>query len=283
VVPLAVRPTTAHTPAVSSLPPPGWYPDPDPQQVGRERLWTGAQWAADTRPTPPDRGPGVGRPPLGDGYGVLAGLVQGFLGLGLLMALARAALALWTVDVVGAWRDGSEPVDTTTATRLDQLTLTASVLDLGLFLVTGILFITWLYRAHRSDRMYPAALRHGSGWAIGGWFVPILGLWRPLQMVNDVRRGAVGIDPGRGGALVGWWWTTYLAVLISGRISAALYPSGAEKPRKLLDALVASAQYDIVDAVLNTVAAALAILVVRHVTALVLPAAADETAAVAPA
>lgn len=269
-----------HTPAVTSLPPAGWYPDPEPGQEGRERYWNGARWATGTRPAAMPVAP---RPPLGDGWRTLAGLLQGLLGLGLLVELGRVALALWTADVAAGWREDVTSYDLTTATRIDQLSLTAGIVELVLLLATGIVFITWLYRAHRSSRMHPAVLRHGSGWAIGGWFVPILGLWRPVQMVNDVRRGAMGFDPPTGGALVGWWWASFIVMNLSGTVTSSIGPMGDERPRRFMELLVYSARADLVDAVVVSVASALAILLVRHVTGLVQPAAAGEATAAAPA
>ncbi len=57
------------------------------------------------------------------------------------------------------------------------------------------------------DFIAAGARRYGTGWAGGAWFVPILSLFRPVQIVNDIRRGAAG---GRYGALVGFWWAAFL-------------------------------------------------------------------------
>ena len=93
-----------------------------------------------------------------------------------------------------------------------------------LFLVTAGLFITWLFRAHRSDRMYRAQLQHASGWAIGGWFVPILNLWRPAQMVLDVRRGASDTGWSPTALVLSWWWFLLVAGVLQ-RVANALAPS----------------------------------------------------------
>jgi hypothetical protein len=45
-----------------------------------------------------------------------------------------------------------------------------------LALVAGaITFIVWLYRAYQNaDAVAPGTRRYGKGWAIAGWFVPIM-------------------------------------------------------------------------------------------------------------
>jgi hypothetical protein len=40
--------------------------------------------------------------------------------------------------------------------------------------------------AYLSDGVDPQELHHSPGWMIGGWFGPILNLWRPLQWVRDL-------------------------------------------------------------------------------------------------
>ena len=69
-----------------------------------------------------------------------------------------------------------------------------AVLTLAFFLavlIAAIFFIAWLRRAYANLRALGVeSLRFGTGWAVGAWFVPILNLFRPVQIVNDVWRGS---------------------------------------------------------------------------------------------
>jgi hypothetical protein len=69
--------------------------------------------------------------------------------------------------------------------------------------------------------------RHSSGWAIGSWFVPILNLFRPAEIANDIWRTSLR---GRNGGLTGLWWGLYLLNLVSGGVAifvASLRPDRA--------------------------------------------------------
>ncbi|WP_280454243.1 DUF4328 domain-containing protein [Nocardia brasiliensis] len=54
--------------------------------------------------------------------------------------------------------------------------------------------IAWLWRA-RTNAEFGCAARHrlARGWVVGGWFVPIVSLWFPPVLVDDVVRAS---DPG---------------------------------------------------------------------------------------
>ena len=82
----------------------------------------------------------------------------------------------------------------------------------------GVLFITWLFRRRTGARDLDRDLHASTspGWAIGGWFVPFLNLWRPLQMVLDVFRGASGSATALLGP-VAWWVTLLTARVLTGR------------------------------------------------------------------
>lgn len=246
--------------------PPGWYPDP--RQAGTDRYWDGTSWTESTTvsysPPPPPT-----RPSLGPGWFQLAGALQGVIALYFLVVLAGVGVSLWTAQVTDDWARRPRSADVSKAELIDQLAILSFGTYIAFFLVTAILFITWLYRAHRSDRMYPAALHHGSGWAIGGWFVPILGFWRPVQMVNDVRRGAVGHEPATGTELVGTWWFFWIVSFIAGRAINGVAPTGDEGPREYFAALHDMAVAEVVSGVADALALATALLVVRHVTRLV--------------
>jgi hypothetical protein len=71
-------------------------------------------------------------------------------------------------------------------------------------LVTAVLFITWLFRLVTDvDRRRPGTLRHRTGWAIGGWFIPLFNLVRPKQVVDDAWRSA---SPASAWATSSPWW-----------------------------------------------------------------------------
>jgi hypothetical protein len=133
------------------------------------------------------------------------------------------------------------------------------------YVTAAVVFIVWLHRAYKNvDAVAPEERRYKTGWAIGGWFVPFLNLWRPKQIVNDVwRAGAQPSDvEGREpGGLLLTWWLLWIATGVAGQIGTRIYLSEdtAEEIRGGTIAYLVSDSIDLVTAIL-------AIVVVRAAT-----------------
>jgi hypothetical protein len=89
------------------------------------------------------------------------------------------------------------------------------------YLACAIFFIRWLRAAYRNiDVLSPGVRRYGHGWAIGAWFVPVLNLWRPKQILNDVWRGSgTPTDYGRPPVLLLAWWLSFIVGDVFGRFA----------------------------------------------------------------
>jgi len=87
-------------------------------------------------------------------------------------------------------------------------------LIIGSWIVAGI----WLMQAQDAARaLYPhTEQRRAKAWSLLGWIVPIANLFVPSMLVNDLLRAARGAA----GALAGWWWTCWLAMLIANRVQS---------------------------------------------------------------
>ena len=252
-----------------TTPPAGWYPDA--QDSALLRWWDGSQWSTHTKPVPREPSAvvtGDQRPALGRGWFTLSLLVENALRFSVMISVAYVALDVWGHRMFGSWIGAPEQIDQSEAELYDAVALWLTIGNLVLFVLTGILFITWLFRAHRSDRMYPAQLHHASGWAIGGWFVPILNLWRPPQMVLDVRRGASGTGWSPT-ALVLWWWWILLVSNVVQNVANGLSPSADAAFGSYVEDVRRSLVVDAAASVLAAVAAVLAILVVRSTVRMV--------------
>jgi hypothetical protein len=103
--------------------------------------------------------------------------------------------------------DQGEPVSAEQVNATDLAQTVIAVLQRLSFLAGAIVFIVWLTAAYRNvDALAPGERRYHRLWAGIGWFVPIWAYFRPVQVVNDVRRAAGGgLD-----LLVGAWWTLWL-------------------------------------------------------------------------
>ena len=241
----------------------GWYADP--QDPARLRWWDGARW---TEHTHAGAVPAPWEPPLPRWWAGLSIVLQGAL----LACVATATFTLWvdleTLAFVEEVRLRPDTVTMADGERIDALMLWTLV-DVPALLVTGVLFIVWLYTVHRSSRMDRRVMRRKSGWAIGGWLVPFLNLWRPFQMVSDVRRGATG-DAAAGVPLrQGWWWGAWIAMGAVTGVVNALYNRAAAAPdgAAYVSALGDAAAWERLSSGLSAAAALLAILVVREIRA----------------
>lgn len=153
----------------------------------------------------------------------------------------------------------------------DRQTAAAAVLFVT-FVATMILFLVWFSRAYKNVAALGATeMRFTHGWATGAWFVPILNLWRPKQIANDIWRASDPDAPIEHGnswlarpvpLLLKAWWVMWIASVYAWNVSTRLFFSGEEA-----DDLRNADYADLVALALDMIAAALAIAVVVTMTA----------------
>ncbi len=100
--------------------------------------------------------------------------------------------------------------------------------------LAGIPFLLWFRQAYANLLLVGSReTSYRPGWAIGAWFVPILNLWRPYKLMNDLwRRTATENQATQQGstrsAIPVMWWTTFLCWRVLDGVMAVMtgQPSG---------------------------------------------------------
>lgn len=131
--------------------------------------------------------------------------------------VAQAALALWAAALLAhgtlygsRLALGSEAAAATAAT-----TLVGYAARLGL-LGAAIAFIAWFHRAYHDERALGGRARHGTGWAIACWLVPLLQLYRPMQLAREMWLGAGSEHTGSHRIVACWWGAALLGAFFAG-------------------------------------------------------------------
>lgn len=111
------------------------------------------------------------------------------------------------------------------ARHADDLVHIADIVTALAVLALAPCFITWMWRAAKNQQaLGRTPERLGSGWAVGGWFIPLANFVIPVLVVQDLWRGsdvaiAAGDPRWRIAArswLVGWWWGLTLVAAFAG-------------------------------------------------------------------
>jgi len=137
----------------------------------------------------------------------------------------------------------------------------------ALYLATAVVFLMWFKRAYDNVRAFGHTPAHGTGWAIGAWFVPILNLFRPFQIAREIWNASDGGDeegslPGETPTVLGLWWAAWIAGNIAGQVSFRV-SMRADSPSDFSTSTIAS----MVSELITLVSAPLAVMVVRRITA----------------
>ncbi len=137
----------------------------------------------------------------------LVGIFSGLLQLGLLEQAESGEIS----DAQAAANDARQQI--------------IGIVQVALYLATGIAFLAWFHRVHKNlSGLGGREFKYSPAWAIGGFFIPFLNLIRPLQVMREAWHGSdpAGLerDMGTTGpsvrnqlgtpALMGWWWTFFL-------------------------------------------------------------------------
>jgi|JI7StandDraft_1071085.scaffolds.fasta_scaffold00731_10 hypothetical protein len=129
-----------------------------------------------------------------------------------------------------------------------------------------VLFILWFRRAYFNLHLLVPNLEHKEGWAAGGWFVPILSLFIPYQIMRDLFNHSLRLLNLKGNTtyeyvdtkIVGGWWALYLVSGFMQRISTR-YSLRAETN----DEYLASIVFELISIVISIVLALVVIKLIK--------------------
>jgi hypothetical protein len=90
------------------------------------------------------------------------------------------------------------------------------------FLLCAPLFLLWLHRAYANLKTVRGVdTAFTPGWAVGYWFIPIVNLVRPYQIVKELWTKAHLATTGTSSARVSLWWAAYLGAGVAARLTAS--------------------------------------------------------------
>lgn len=85
------------------------------------------------------------------------------------------------------------------------------------FIVSAVFFILWFRRAYYNLQVRTGNCQHSDGWAAGSWFVPIISLYRPYQMMKELATEtssllsiASGKEVKSDTDTIGIWWALWI-------------------------------------------------------------------------
>jgi len=92
--------------------------------------------------------------------------------------------------------------------------------EVGAFVLIAILFLRFLYKAVQQAKGFATPYAYASaGWAVGYWFIPVVNLYRPFEVVKQLFKACTqqaGGKPAAGEQLLSAWWAMFLVSNLAG-------------------------------------------------------------------
>ena len=198
----------------------------------------------------------------------------------ILLALVIVASVIWMafdlsdISLINKWQGRAyfSWAEATEAEAHDNRQEAILVVWVVLSIATAAAFLVWIYRAHKNLPALGAKnLQYSPRWAVGWWFVPIMNLARPFQVVTEIWKASdPEVTDGHSwrntplSPLISSWWTLWILSSIIAWIVMRI--AFASEPTTVTDLLPHRWALFAVSA-LEIIAAILAILVVRGIDA----------------
>jgi len=152
--------------------------------------------------------------PIGD----LANWVQAIFFISALVAAVSIISGFMQAQLLNDALDGKY-ITLSQATANDNREALIGWIQLGILIIGMIIFLIWVHRANKNLHAFQnPILRFSPGWAVGWFFVPIMWLFRPYQVLNEISKASnPDLDPNihdvnhlPASAIVGVWWAFFL-------------------------------------------------------------------------
>jgi uncharacterized protein DUF4328 len=137
-------------------------------------------------------------------------------------------------------------------------------------LAAAVVFIVWLWRVRWNAEMFcRGEHRFTRGWVLGSWICPVVNLWYPKQVVDDIVAASDPRTPPQtlslksipGTRLVWAWWLTWVVGLVTGNIVQRGVLGGATQVGQLRTNVILSS----ISALFTTAAAVLGVILIQRI------------------
>lgn len=154
--------------------------------------------------------------------------------------------------------------------RADLISGSLGILAALALLAAATVYIVWLWRVRWNAEMFcRGEHRFTRGWVLGSWICPVVNLWYPKWVVDDVVAASDSRTPPHletlrgipGTRLVWAWWLAWVVGLVLDNVAQRSVLDGAPE----LGDLFTNAVLSSISAVSTTVAAVLAVSIIRRV------------------
>ena len=146
----------------------------------------------------------------------------------IILAIAQSIPALFSsinqMNIIQGFVNGIKP-DDSVINASDNLQQVFGILSLIIYIPFFILFLIWFRKAYQNLELFNIDTKFGSGWAIGGFFVPILGFVRPFQICKEIVDGSNKRENNYSKViLIVIWWLFFWISSITGNILLRTIP-----------------------------------------------------------
>ncbi|MCY0918936.1 DUF4328 domain-containing protein [Streptomyces sp. H27-G5] len=226
-----------------------------------------------TTPPPPAPHPAPASPPQAAGVlrspeGLVTALTV-LLAVGATTDLVSSGVHLYIRGLMKDLVDAPAGVEDDSIALADLLNGATGVAQTALRLATIVVFIIWFHRVRCNGQVFrPDGFSQSAGWAIGGWFVPFANLFFPYRTARETweastQRAPDGSYRHVSSAPVTAWWTVFVAAMVLDRVFSRRYVAA-----NTAEAMHSVSALGAVTDVITIVAAVLAVVFVRKLTAL---------------
>lgn len=135
----------------------------------------------------------------------------------LILEIASLISGYFQYNLLQAAANGAE-ISIEEANSNDSREQVIGILYLIAFIISSVTFIQWFRRAYFNLHQKVDYLSYTEGWAAGSWFVPILHLYRPYQIMREIYRktedllisNRVDFGINLSMSSLAWWWAFWI-------------------------------------------------------------------------
>jgi|TARA_B110000967_G_C18829663_1_gene533347 hypothetical protein len=144
------------------------------------------------------------------------------------------------------------------------------LIQLGLYIVSVVVFLNWFRRAygnlHRAGITY---IEHKESMAVWTWFIPIIWFYRPVQIMNEIwtetqekiKKLNSTYVMKSGGLIIGLWWSLFIISNFIGK-----YVLKTAFKEDTIEQLIESTEATLISDILQVPEALLVILIVHKLS-----------------